>query len=244
MSAQQPADAQDRTLPTDRVQRGDRSAFATSTVVQKVFDEILTAVHEGRLLPGQRISDVELAAELGVSRTPVREALLRLRQIGIVEASANRFTQVADVSPRETANAMIVWLALYLPLVLEVVPTVPVSTFEAMRNDHLAFQSYVAALDMQNVATSTFSFFNHLAVLSHNPTLRKALTSVVHIVRLGSLHLPDYLDFAALDRSQQLLLDAVVAQDAQAAADAIALLATIEVPQPAPVALSTAPDAG
>ena len=212
MSAQQPADAQDRTLPTDRVQRGDRSAFATSTVVQKVFDEILTAVHEGRLLPGQRISDVELAAELGVSRTPVREALLRL--------------------------------ALYLPLVLEVVPTVPVSTFEAMRNDHLAFQSYVAALDMQNVATSTFSFFNHLAVLSHNPTLRKALTSVVHIVRLGSLHLPDYLDFAALDRSQQLLLDAVVAQDAQAAADAIALLATIEVPQPAPVALSTAPDAG
>ncbi|GAB3041097.1 hypothetical protein GCM10027052_23220 [Parafrigoribacterium mesophilum] len=212
--------------------RSDRSAFSTSTVVQSVFDEILTAVHEGRLLPGQRISDVELAAQLGVSRTPVREALLRLRQIGIIEASANRFTRVADVSPRETADAMIVWLALYLPLVLEVVPTAPTSTLEAMRRDHLAFQRHVAALDMQNVATSNFAFFHHLTVLSHNPTLRKALTSVVHIVRLGSLHLPDYLDFAALDRSQQLLLDAVRANDAHAARAAIALLGTIEVPQP------------
>jgi DNA-binding GntR family transcriptional regulator len=243
MSAEQPSGAPRRSHPTERAQPGHRPAFSTSTVVQTVFDEILTAVHEGRLLPGQRISDVELAAELGVSRTPVREALLRLRQIGIVEASANRFTQVADVSPRETADAMIVWLALYLPLVLEVVPTAPPSTFEAMRQDHLAFRKHVAALDMQNVATSNFAFFNHLAVLSHNPTLRKALTSVVHIVRLGSLHLPDYLDFATLDRSQQLLLDAVLARDARAARAAIALLATIEVPQPAPDAAPTLPDA-
>jgi DNA-binding GntR family transcriptional regulator len=222
-----------RKRPAHTAQSSDKSAFSTSTVVQTVFDEILTAVHEGRLLPGQRISDVELAAELGVSRTPVREALLRLRQIGIIEASANRFTQVAEVSPRETADAMIVWLALYLPLVLEVVPTAPQSTFEAMQQDHLAFQRHVAALDMQNVATSNFSFFNRLSVLSNNPTLRKALTSVVHIVRLGSLHLPDYLDFATLIRSQQLLLDAVLAHDARAARAAIALLATIEVPQPA-----------
>jgi DNA-binding GntR family transcriptional regulator len=243
MSAEQPSGARRRKHPTERAQSGDRPAFATSTVVQTVFDEILTAVHEGRLLPGQRISDVELAAALGVSRTPVREALLRLRQIGIVEASANRFTQVADVSPRETADAMIVWLALYLPLVLEVVPTAPPSTFEAMRQDHLAFRKHVAALDMQNVATSNFAFFDHLAVLSHNPALRKALTSVVHIVRLGSLHLPDYLDFAALDRSQQLLLDAVLARDARAACDAIALLATIEVPQPGQDATATEPDA-
>ncbi|MEO7006301.1 MAG: GntR family transcriptional regulator [Terrimesophilobacter sp.] len=243
MSAEQPTEASPQIRPRAGAQRRDRSAFATSSVVRKVFDEILTAVHEGRLLPGQRISDVELAAELGVSRTPVREALLRLRQIGIIEASANRFTQVADVSPRETADAMIVWLALYRPLVLEVVPRAPLSTFEAMRQDHLAFQSHVAALDMQNVATSNFTFFNHLAELSHNPTLRKALTSVVHIVRLGSLHLPDYLDFATIDRSQQLLLNAVLAHDAQAAGAAIALLATIEVPQPAPDALSSAPDA-
>lgn len=215
-------------------QRRDRlsGAFATSAVVQRVFDEILTAVHEGRLLPGQRISDVEFAAELGVSRTPVREALQRLRQIGIIEASASRFTQVADVSPRETADAMVVWLALYLALVVEVVPAAPRATYEAMVADHLDFQRHVSALDMQNVATSTFTFFNNLVVRSQNPTLRKAITSVVHIVRLGSLHLPDYLDFATLDRSQQMLLDAVFTNDTAAARNAIASLATIQVPMP------------
>ena len=212
--------------------RGDSSpsAFATSAVVQKVFNEILEAVHEGRLLPGQRISDTELAAELGVSRTPVREALQRLRQIGVIEASASRFTQVADVSPRETANAMLVWLALYEPLVAEVVPTAPPAVYRAMEADHLAFRRHVAALDMQSVATANFTFFNRLVELSENPALTKAITSVVHIVRLGSLHLPDYLDFAALDHSQQLLLDAVRTNDAEAARRAIQTIGTIKVP--------------
>jgi DNA-binding GntR family transcriptional regulator len=225
--------------------RGDASpsAFATSAVVQRVFDEILEAVHEGGLLPGQRISDTELAADLGVSRTPVREALQRLRQIGIIEASASRFTQVADVSPRETANAMLVWLALYVPLVAEVVPTAAPAVYRAMKADHLAFRRHVAALNMQSVATSTFTFFNRLLVLSENPALTKAVTSVVHIVRLGSLHLPDYLDFAALDHSQQLLLEAVRTNDADAARVAIETIGTIKVPlefgedaqQPVPV---------
>jgi hypothetical protein len=66
---------------------------------------------------------------------------------------------------------------------------------------------------------------------------------VVHIVRLGSLHLPDYLDFAALDHSQQLLLDAVRTNDAAAARVAIETIGTIKVPleftedaqQPVPV---------
>jgi DNA-binding GntR family transcriptional regulator len=215
-------------------------AFATSAVVQTVFDEILTAVHEGRLLPGQRISDIELAAELGVSRTPVREALQRLRQIGIIQASASRFTQVADVSPRETADALAVWIALYLPLVVEVVPDAPRETYQAMHSDYLAFQRHVAALDMQNVATSTFTFFNHLVLRSQNPTLRKAITSVVHIVRLGSLHLPDYIDFATLDRSQRMLLEAVRTNDAEAARDAMSALATIRVPMPADPPSTTA----
>ncbi|TAL46104.1 MAG: GntR family transcriptional regulator, partial [Salinibacterium sp.] len=52
-----------------------------------VFEQILAAVHAGALLPGQRISDAALAEQFGVSRTPVREALQRLREIGIIEAS-------------------------------------------------------------------------------------------------------------------------------------------------------------
>jgi DNA-binding GntR family transcriptional regulator len=51
----------------------------------------------GPLEPGEPISDTELAALLGVSRTPVREALARLAQEGLVETQAGRRTRVAQL---------------------------------------------------------------------------------------------------------------------------------------------------
>ena len=54
---------------------------------------------------------------------------------------------------------------------------------------------------------------------------------MVHIVRLGSLHLPEYIDLEALGRAQGLLLEAVRLRDVIFARDALKLLAQIEVPQ-------------
>jgi DNA-binding GntR family transcriptional regulator len=218
--------------PRDRrlVHASQDASIATSKVVTTVFEEVLEAIHEGRLLPGQRISDVSLAQELGVSRTPVREALQRLREIGVVEASASRFTRVAVVSPRQTAQAMLVWVALYGALVDEVVPSASDEVHERMAADHEEFDDAVAALDMQAIATTNFSFFSHLVVLSDNVSLRRAIISVVHIVRLGSLHLPAYVDFAAISSAQKVLLEAVRTRDTARAHEALATLHDIRVP--------------
>src|SRR5207247_11200915 len=51
---------------------------------------IREAIIEGRLAPGQRLKEEELARELGISRTPVREALLMLQAEGLVDAAPNR----------------------------------------------------------------------------------------------------------------------------------------------------------
>lgn len=53
-------------------------------------DLIRDAIIDGRLAPGERLKEVELATELGISRTPVREALLVLQTEGLVEAVPNR----------------------------------------------------------------------------------------------------------------------------------------------------------
>ncbi|MER3426290.1 MAG: hypothetical protein C4299_03880 [Thermoleophilia bacterium] len=58
------------------------SAIATELIRQAIVD--------GRLSPGQRLKEEELARELGISRTPVREALLILQAEGLVEAAPNR----------------------------------------------------------------------------------------------------------------------------------------------------------
>jgi len=205
--------------------------LATSKVVTTVFEQILAAVHEGNLLPGQRISDADLAAQFGVSRTPVREALQRLREIGIIEASPSRFTRVADVTPEQTAQAYIVWLALYRALVEEVVPRVADGTLAVLEEDHAQYLVSLTQLDLQRVATTNFLFFSRLPLESGNLALQRAITSVVHIVRLGSLHLPAVIDLDAVGRAQGLLIEAVRLRDVTFARQAMKVLAQIEVPQ-------------
>lgn len=68
---------------------------------EEVYNSLLKWIMEGVLCPGEKILDKDLANRLGVSRTPVREALRRLEDKGLVESSANRWTRVAKVSLSE-----------------------------------------------------------------------------------------------------------------------------------------------
>lgn len=55
-----------------------------------VTELVRKAIVEGRVAPGERLKEEELARELGISRTPVREALLILQAEGLVDAAPNR----------------------------------------------------------------------------------------------------------------------------------------------------------
>ena len=74
-----------------------------TSVGDAVYDQILDALQQGRLQPGERLHDGEFAAQLGVSRTPVREALLRLGELGVVEFAPARYTRVAIIDQIQTA---------------------------------------------------------------------------------------------------------------------------------------------
>jgi DNA-binding GntR family transcriptional regulator len=67
----------------------------------QVYREILDRVHRGDLSPGTRVRDTTLAGQLGVSRTPVREALLRLSREGVLEADMGRGFSVCRLEPAE-----------------------------------------------------------------------------------------------------------------------------------------------
>ncbi|HEY2598335.1 MAG TPA: GntR family transcriptional regulator [Candidatus Dormibacteraeota bacterium] len=70
-----------------------------SSMREGVFERLRDWILDGTLVPGERIRDLDLAAALGVSRMPVREALLRLQGEGMVETSAGRWTRVSRVDP-------------------------------------------------------------------------------------------------------------------------------------------------
>ncbi|ROS61077.1 DNA-binding GntR family transcriptional regulator [Frigoribacterium sp. PhB160] len=70
-----------------------------------VYDQILAAIVDGTLEPGERLNDSELSAWLGASRTPIREAIAQLASYGLVEIEANRFTRVASLDDDLYAEA-------------------------------------------------------------------------------------------------------------------------------------------
>ena len=55
-----------------------------------IYEQILSAILQGDIVPGERIVQESIAREINVSRTPVREALLRLEHEGIIEGSSRR----------------------------------------------------------------------------------------------------------------------------------------------------------
>jgi DNA-binding GntR family transcriptional regulator len=67
----------------------------------EVYRQVLERVQRGDLPAGSRIRDVALAAQLGVSRTPIREALLRLVREGVLETSPGRGFRVRGFDPAE-----------------------------------------------------------------------------------------------------------------------------------------------
>jgi DNA-binding GntR family transcriptional regulator len=72
-----------------------------ASVVDQVYQAIRERITSGSLPRGDRVHQEDLAEELGVSRTPVREALRRLAAEGLVEMRTNRGARVADVGRRE-----------------------------------------------------------------------------------------------------------------------------------------------
>jgi len=71
------------------------------SVREKTYDYLKSNILSGRFVPGERLAEEHLAEELGVSRTPVREALHKLEQEGLIEPLESRGFRVPHDSPEE-----------------------------------------------------------------------------------------------------------------------------------------------
>ena len=98
-----------------------------------VYDRLVDALVSGELAPGAQLRDQELAERLGVSRTPVREALLRLEQVGFVETSPGRSTVVTRPEARAVREAQSVVAAMHQLAVREAAPLLGPEHLEEMR---------------------------------------------------------------------------------------------------------------
>jgi DNA-binding GntR family transcriptional regulator len=83
-----------------------------NSLKEQVINAIRNAIIEGKFRPGEKIPEQELAEQLGVSRTPIREAIHILEQQGLVLIVPKSGTFVAEVDPAEVQDSLYTRIAL------------------------------------------------------------------------------------------------------------------------------------
>jgi len=80
--------------------------LTTTLLKQLAFDRLREAILDGQLHPGERLFDADLQSWLGVSRTPLRQAIEQLALVGLLEVRPNRYTKVAARTAGEAVDAL------------------------------------------------------------------------------------------------------------------------------------------
>jgi DNA-binding GntR family transcriptional regulator len=165
-----------------------QSPRVTTTYVS-LSDEIhallLNSFIDGELTPGTRINDHELAQKLGVSHTPVREALRGLQTLGIIETLPARVTRIATLTTEEFNNAKTVWASLYKVLLTDIIHNIT--------NQHITQMTKLCnqLTHTHNHPTTTFRLFETLTTLTDNTFLKESIHTAACRMRLGYLNSDD-----------------------------------------------------
>ena len=93
-------------MPALAASRSDDTADATASAADSVFFGILTGLEHQRFVPGQRLVEVDLAAQFGVGRNSVREALQRLVAEGIVETVRHKGAVIRALTIEDTMDVL------------------------------------------------------------------------------------------------------------------------------------------
>jgi DNA-binding GntR family transcriptional regulator len=103
------------------------------------YDRLREAIVDGTLAAGEVLHDEELCAWLGLSRTPVRDALRRLCDEGLVEMAAQRYTRVAALTVRDVHDVVPLLAAVHGLATELAVPRLGPAGIEALRRANLSF---------------------------------------------------------------------------------------------------------
>ena len=186
---------------------------------RQVADHLHGRIREGGLRSGSVLRETELAVELGVSRTPVREALRLLAADGLVEVRANRSAVVRSLGPDQIRHLFQVREALETLAVELACPLVTAEDLEAL--DALA---RAAADPARRSAVRRFDVELHgtIARRSGNPVLAAEIERLHDLVELVRDQVGDRLGALGLAQKQhRKILDALRRRDARAARQAM-----------------------
>ncbi|WP_424949597.1 GntR family transcriptional regulator [Deinococcus sp.] len=197
--------------------------FMRPTLIREsVYEHLRDAILNGEFQPAERLGEVELTERLGVSRTPIREAIQRLTQDGLLESTPGRGVRIRVVSPGEARDAYLVRETLDgLAAALAAAAHTPADAGELETT--LKELEAASSEDYREQTRLDLAFHRHVAQAAHNlplldlaRDLEQRIALVKHQTRIYNSH----PQTAAQHRG---VLQAVLARDAEAAREAAML---------------------
>lgn len=185
----------------------------------EVYERLRDAIVDGTLAPDEQLRDAELAAWLGVSRTPVREALLELGRNGLVRALPGRSTVVAPLAAGEVRDAQIVVAAMHRLAVEAAIGRVTTGDLERMRAANARFEAAMRDGDADAALAADHDFHGVAVDVCDNAAVRSVIAQYEPV-----LHRAERLRFASHEGRDSVhrharLIELLEAGDAAGAAE-------------------------
>lgn len=160
-----------------------RDAVQRHLLKDTAYRTLCDAIVAGTLAPGEQLRDDELCAWLGLSRTPVRGALARLEEEGLIETAPQRYTRVTPLS-RDDARALFPIAAALHALAAEIaVPRMEAEDHARLRAANDAHATALARRDAAEAYRSDDAFHGVLLAAADNPEIERTLDRLVPRVR-------------------------------------------------------------
>ena len=186
-----------------------------------VCETLRDAIRRGILEPGERLMEVQLAEELGISRTPVREAIRKLEQEGYVIMMPRRGTYVSSVSVNDIKEIFEIRSALESLSTGLAARRIEPDELEKLRALLTEIEGHIQRKDIDKIVETDIEFHGLLYQVSRNERLVTIISNLKEQLarfRTLSMSYPGRLQETL--EEHRAMVEAIAANDVEAARDA------------------------
>jgi DNA-binding GntR family transcriptional regulator len=193
------------------------SVKKTDTLRNQVYQDIKHAVIQGKLKPGQRLREVDLSEEMGVSRGPIREAILLLEREGLLVTQTHRETTVAVVEKNEVIellNPLRILLESFC--IQKILPSLTDTHFADLTKIVDELIESCEQYNLEQVIIKDLQFHEYLVSLMNEPyllTLWSGISSRIVFHFMSNLQLHQENNFTKLIEEHKALLETLKSKD-------------------------------
>lgn len=183
-----------------------------------VFNTLRQAILKGELKPGERLMEIALAERLGVSRTPIREAMRKLELEGLVVMIPRRGAQVANITEKDLNDVLEVRIALENLSIEKACQYMTEEQMDELKAAALKFERSIGGHNPVRLAEADEAFHEVIYKASDNRRLKQVLNNLrEQIYRYRVEYLKEEETRNLLVREHQELCSAIRARDVKRA---------------------------